>query len=411
MQSFASIVEDNEQFQLAKGRRKLDEREQALLNAVYHVAEFELSKLRLSYTRKAAEAKQERERRNFMRIALTLVGPEGRRAAIGFLTRPYIDYFKPPEILEASTSDMPAEAKDAEPTPKSNSAPHSSGKKDQPYRSMVEAFTGWPKAALLFVESSFARMSPLTTAVWFAIVVVGATAFGWAQRTYLVGTYDYFKQRAAQVDVAEEQLREAKTRAENASLEKRSTELELSAANKALEAAKRDRATEQAEWQRRLQELRDDNRKTQELLSKNAGEAVQNKLAALDAKVTAFETAKDEAVKARDEAIAKAEGLARDKELLESKLQEIKRDLETEKQTAKTEKDRADAAQRGATNGRALAAFSNSLIALVSEVFFDKRTREGELWQRRKEFQAKFDQLSSDHASALDSLGVPRNLQ
>src|SRR5262249_42955121 len=149
---------------------------------------------------------------------IAAVGPEGRRAVVNFMTRPYMDYFRPAPVAAIAA---PTEHKEPE-GPKQLEGSQAAESETEPdpsertYRSMVESFSGWPKAGLLFIENTFARMSPLTTAIWFGIVIAGAGALGWAQRTYLHATYDYYRERSAKLDQREAELKAANSERDDA---------------------------------------------------------------------------------------------------------------------------------------------------------------------------------------------------
>jgi hypothetical protein len=192
MTTIAERVEGNKNYQKIKGRKKLSEREASLLNSAYVVAENELSKLKVKVERKSGDARVEQQKVVTMGVALSF--SEGIKSFGGFLVRPYgenrqriplqshelIDTvagntYQQDEIIDSPVKNEPK-------NPDLKAATHSTA---------VDSLPSWPKAIVLFIEHGFSKMSPLTTAIWFLIIVSGAIAFGWAQKTYLTSTYNH----------------------------------------------------------------------------------------------------------------------------------------------------------------------------------------------------------------------------
>lgn len=405
MLTIADLVERDSNFLAVKGRRRLNDREAALLNAAYVVAESQLSKYKVRVEKRSGDQRVEQER---ARIAVIRAQAMVQVERIGkWLNTPYIEYFPDGNsVTETEVGKNENEVVSRKLLPA----------RAEPARNdseVAKALPGWAKPVVLFIEQTFARMTPLTTALWFLIVVVAFIALGWAQKSYLESSFDY---------IAKENTR---LQSENLDLRTKLDNTDLAIAQSAQDSriisglqAESDRLKGQLqaaiekekqvrdESQAKLIELQQQQAETILKFQENADAATRSQIEALsEAKLRLqSDLASKEAVisdlNSRNETISR-EG-SDDKALIAQHERTIS-DLNSSVAQQQTQ---LRTLQSLRSQKNALVAFTNSILELVNEVLYEARYSRVNPYERREDFTSGFLKLRNASKSTLDDLGI-----
>lgn len=410
--TIAQIVEEDSNFKKVKGRKGLSDRESALLNASYVVAEAELSKLKVKFERKAGDERVALERVeavSFIAKAASTFEGVGR-----WLNTPYLEFLP---RKESEVKNIIGEVIDANELKNSNNKTSNavSNKSDSKNdRVVAESLPGWSRPVVLFIEQTFAQMTPLTTAIWFFIIVIAFIALGFAQKSYLESNYDYISNENNRL---KEQVVELNKKLESyGALESQSAQDKniidgLKSDNEQLkgkvQTLQENNNSINADFQRKIVDLQAQQQIAIAKFQENADAATKGQIEGLSQSKLRLEKEnylmadeikqlKDKAsdlkanLEVRDKAVAKQDNTIRGLNSTTEQQQEQIRSLQDER------------AQK-----LILVAFTNGVLELVNDVLYEPRMFRVNPYERRDDFTKGFEKLrQASTKPKLDSLGI-----
>ena len=416
MPTIVQAVEKDKNFSNIKGRKRLNDRESALLNAAYVVAEAELSKLKIKYEKKSGDHRVEQERTKTATIA-TMARIEGFGK---FLTTPYLEYFPDKEklsediIIEGECNLTP---NDSSGNPVENRTQSSSPMYSKSHNGVAESLPGWSKPVILFIEHTFARMTPLTTALWFMIFVAAAIGLGWAQKSYLESNYDF---------MAKENLRlKEEATKHSGNFEKYSLlEAESDKKNKIISGLKADNANlngvnikikeensyQSSKFQNELLELQQQQQIAISKFQENTDAATKSQISALTEAKLRLEAENSIQNENYIKLKTKNESLlieTSDNKVLIGNQEKSITDLNN---SAIQQQSQIRALQNVRSQKNTLVAFTNSILELVNEVLYEPRYLRTNPYERKDDFTKGFKKLRSPLRDTLDQLVIRKTM-
>lgn len=418
MPTIVQYVEKDANFLKIKGRKKLSDRESALLNAAFVVAESQLSKLKVKYEKSTADKRVEQERVKTATIAtIAAIRIEGFGK---WLNTPYIEYFSNDHSSDNVTEgqiieqDRPIQLADHVKQSDKLITDSSTGYSD---RSVADALPGWSRPIVLFIEQTFARMTPLTTALWFLIITMAFIALGIAQKSYLEGSFEHLgdenERLLAQESEFKENLEKLKI-VEAQALQDKNMISSLRADNEEIrgeaEDAKTNLALKTKEFQLRFETQESQHQNVINSLQENADVAIKSQLEALTATK----------LRLQSENNSKNDQIDRLTEEADDFKQKYNKNEVTVKNQANTISDlntsienqelRLLSLQQERSQKNTLIAFNNSILELVNEVLYKRRYRRVNPYERKEDFTEGFNKLRRASKSTMDDLGIRKSM-
>lgn len=418
MPTIAQYVEKDTNFLKVKGRKKLSDRESALLNAAFVVAEAQLAKLKVKYEKKAGDQRVEQER---VKTATIATMAAAKIEGFGkWLTTPYIEYFPHPQTAENVIEGQIVDVSVSEQS--TNNEVHAAelvGKNelDRNDRGVADALPGWSKPVVLFIEQTFAKMTPLTTALWFLIVVTAFVALGLAQKTYLESSYDHLGEQNKRLLAANselnEKLKQFDTFEAQASQDKKvisGLQADIERLKSEVQAADKQLTTRNEEYQQKLVELQTQQQQTIAKYQENTDAATKSQIEALSEAKLRLQN-ENASKENKISLLAKEnESLVRTKEEnagLILRQEKTIRDLNT---SAAQQQKQLRSLQHVRGQKNTLVAFSNSVLELVNEVLYERRYLRVNPYERREDFTMGFNKLRKASKETLDNLGIRESM-
>jgi hypothetical protein len=413
MPTIAEAVENDDNYSTVKGRKKLSDREAALLNAAYVVAESELAKVKVRYEKKVGDHRVQKEKTKTAVLA-TLASSKIKGIA-EFLVTPYIDHA--PRELTSDSKNKSGEIIEGEIIKERVNEIDDDEKNENSQiskeREAVEAAPAWSKSIIFFIEHLFAKLSPLTTAIWFLLLVAAAGAAGWAQKTYLESNYDHLNKTNERLEKELESLTDQKIKIESLEAEKLTNEKLISGLNAEIETLKTSASDLEVEigkqatdFQNQLVDLQNKQAQTIVSFQENLDIASKNQIEALTESNKRLEL----------EAINLKVEIDQQKQLISALESTAKADLiSIEKQSSTIEdlngtvsllNEQLTSANQASGQLSAVVAFTNSTIALVDEVLYKPRVTRSLVIERREDFTSGFEKLRKTSKNTLDLLGI-----